>query len=110
MKDPPAGPFWEPMACSRRQAIAPVLGQLASDPAEMAANLLPQTALLSNELCHVGLPNGSGDGATALGLVSGLKKCVRICWLKGPMVMNNVASGLDETTVQEAPNPEGRQM
>jgi hypothetical protein len=76
----------------------------------MPANLLPQTALLSNELCHVGLPNGSGDGATELGLVSGLRKCVRICWLKVPIVMNKVACGLDETTVQEAPNPEGRQM
>jgi hypothetical protein len=111
IKDPPAGPLWEPMACRRRQGIAPVFGQLlGSDPAETAATLLPQTALLSNELCHVGLPNGSGDGATELGFGSGLKKCVRICWLMGPILMNNVACGLDETTVQEAPDPDGRQI
>jgi hypothetical protein len=99
------------MTCNRRQGIAPDVGQLlGSEPAEMEANLLPQTRLLSNELCHVGLPNGSGEGATELGLVSGLKKCVRICWLMGPIVMNNVACGLDATTVQEAPDPEGRQI
>jgi hypothetical protein len=63
MNLPPAGPLCEPIACNRRQGIAPVFEQLASDPAAMLASLFPHTALLSNELCHVGLPNGTGFGA-----------------------------------------------
>jgi hypothetical protein len=57
----------------------------------MDASLLPQTSLLSKELCHIGLPNGSGLGANWLGLVSGLRKWVRICWINEPKVKNNVA-------------------
>ena len=39
-----------------------------------------------------------------MGFVSGLRKWVRICWLKLPnKVVNKVACGLEELTVQEAP-------
>src|ERR1017187_6215811 len=53
------GPFCDPITCSSRQGIAPELGQLGSVPAVMLSSLLPQMTLLSKELCHVGLPNGS---------------------------------------------------
>ena len=71
--------------------MAPELGQLGSLPAGMEVSLLPQTTLLSNELCQVGLPNGSGLGANWLGFVSGLRKCVRICWINEPKMKNSVA-------------------
>src|ERR1017187_9221244 len=104
------GPFWDPIACSSRQGIAPEFGQLGSVPAVIIASLLPQTTLLSKELCHVGLPKGSAFGANPLGLVSGLRKWVRICWLKLPnQVTNKVACGLAELTVHEAPEPNGKQ-
>ena len=89
--------------------MAPELGQLGSEPAVMLSSLLPQMTLLSKELCHVGLPNGSGDGANELGFASGLRKWVRICWLKLPnTVTNKVACGLEEV-VQAAAVPDGRQ-
>jgi len=76
----------------------------------MLSILLPQMTLLSKELCHVGLPNGTGDGAYPLGFVSGLRKWVMICWVKLPnKVTNKVACGREELTVQEAPVPDGRQ-
>src|ERR1022692_2905910 len=105
------GPSWDPITWSSRQGMAPELGQLeGSEPAVMLSSLLPQMTLLSNELCHVGLPNGSGDGANELGFASGLRKWVRICWVKLPnTVTNKVACGLEELTVQEAPAPFGRQ-
>ena len=96
------------MACSSKQGIAPELGQLVSLPAGIEASLLPQTALLSKELCQVGLPNGSGLGANWFGSVSGLRKCVRICCTKLPKVKNNVACGLEGFTVQDAPVAVGR--
>jgi len=54
-----------------------VFGQLVlSDPAGIEASGFPHTLLLSRELCHVGLPKGSGFEADSFGLVLGLKKCV----------------------------------
>src|ERR1017187_3741277 len=104
------GPFSDPITCSSRQGIAPELGQLGSVPAVMLSSLLPQMTLLSKELSPVGLPQGSGDGANELGFASGLRKWVRICWVKLPnTVTNKVACGLEELTVQEAPAPFGRQ-
>ena len=60
--------------------MEPVFGQLGSEPAgiEVELKTWAQTLLLSSELCHVALPNGSGLGAASLGLASGLRKCVTI--------------------------------
>ena len=60
---PPVGPRSDPIACSKRQLIAPAFGQLASEPAGIAWSGCPHTLLLSKELCHVALPKGSGVGA-----------------------------------------------
>src|SRR5215471_11105589 len=89
---PPFGPVFDPITCSKRHGIAPVFGQLASEPAatDAPANAFAQITLLSSELCHVGLPAGSGLGAFTLGLLAGLRKCVTI-WL--PSSANSVASG-----------------
>ena len=73
---PPVGPGSEPMVCSNRQAIEPVFGQLGSSAAagiELPFRTAAHTLLLSNELCHVALPKGSGLGATSFGLASGLR-------------------------------------
>ena len=71
---PPVGPCCDPIDCSKRQPIAPALGQLASEPARIECTVCAHTMLLSNELCHVAFPKGSGFGANWLGLVSGLRK------------------------------------
>jgi len=94
---PPEEPWSEPIAVSRRQAIEPVFGQLASDPAWMAfffgSSTAAQTLLLSNELCQVALPKGSGLGALSLGFASRLRKWVMI-WICFPKnVVKSVASG-----------------
>ena len=61
---PPEGPWSEPIDVSKRQAMDPGFGQLASDPAGMAfffgSRTAAQTLLVSSELCHVALPKGSG--------------------------------------------------
>ena len=77
---PPVGPSSEPIDSSKRQAIELVFGQLGSDPAGIVfeCRTCAHTLLLSKELCHVALPNGSGFGAAALGFVSGLRKWVMI--------------------------------
>jgi hypothetical protein len=79
------------MDCSKRQAIAPVLGQLVgSEPPGIEAGIefeftktCAHTLLLSKELCHVALPKGSGFGAASLGEASGLRKWVMI-WKSCP--------------------------
>lgn len=106
---PPVSPSSDPIACNKRQLIAPALGQLASEPAGVAATRCPHTLLLSRELCQVGLPKRSGLGANSLGFVSGLRKCVAICTASPKMFVNRVASGRALLTVQEAPEPAGRQ-
>ena len=86
---PPVGPCCEPMDCSKRQAIAPVLGQLGWEPAGIEAGIVfiigtcAHTLLLSKELCHVALPKGIGFGAASLGEASGLRKWVMI-WKSCP--------------------------
>ena len=72
---PPVGPFSDPIDCSKTQAIAPVFGQLSSEPAGTAFFFCAHTLLLSKELCQVTLPKGSGFGAVSgFGFVSGLRK------------------------------------
>ena len=85
---PPVGPCCEPIDCSKRQAIAPVFGQLGSEPAGIAfeCRTCAHTLLLSKELCHVALPKGSGFGAAALGFASGLRKWVMI-WKFCPKIL-----------------------
>src|SRR5216683_681520 len=51
--------------CNKRQAIAPVFGQLSSEPAGIVYSGCAHTLLLSKELCHVALPKGSGVGAAS---------------------------------------------
>jgi hypothetical protein len=77
---PPVGPGCEPVDSSSRQGIEPAFGQLGSDPAGMMFEFstCAQTLLVSNELCHVALPKGSGLGAASFGFASGLRKCVAI--------------------------------
>src|SRR5262245_58943223 len=90
---PPLGPLSEPITCSNRQPIEPALGQLGSEPAGMDCNACAHTLLLSKELCHVALPNGSGVGANRFGFVLGLRKCVMICTSCPKRLVNSVASG-----------------
>src|SRR6266478_2176126 len=79
----------------------------SSEPDTTAGvSALAHTTLLSTELCHVGLPTGSGFGAYWLGLVSGLRKWVTI-WRSCPE--KRVAWGRLPLTVQEAPVLVGRQ-
>ena len=74
---PPMGPSREPTVSSKRQGIEPVFGQLGSPelariiafPLKTAAH----TLLLSNELCHVALPKGTGR-VGSLGFSFGLRK------------------------------------
>src|SRR6266436_7222210 len=106
---PPAGPCSDPMTCSKRQAIEPAFGQLGSEPAAIECVVWPHTLLLSRELCHVGLPKGSGFGANWLGFVLGLRKWVMICTSCSEKLVKRVASGRAPFTVQEAPVPCGRQ-
>ena len=88
---PPVGPCCDPIDSGKRQAIEPVFGQLlGSEPAGIEAGIefgktktCAHTLLLSKELCHVGLPKGSGFGAALLGFVSGLRKWVMI-WKSCP--------------------------
>src|SRR5229473_3288562 len=97
--------------CSKRQAIAPVFGQLGSEPAEIAfiCRTCAHTLLLSKELCHVALPKGTAFEAAPLGFISGLRKWVMI-WKSCPKkLVKRVASGRALLTVQEAPVPLGRQ-
>ena len=77
---PPVGPACEPIDCSSRHGIEPAFGQLGSEPAGIVfpCRTAAHTLLLSRELCHVALPNGSGLGAASFGFASGLKKCVMI--------------------------------
>jgi len=71
----PERPDFDPIICSKRQGIAPVFGQLASEPeATDGVSAFAHTTLPSRELRHVGLPKGRGFGANGLGLVSGLRK------------------------------------
>src|SRR5260370_6737178 len=109
MNLPQVGPVFDPIDCSKRQLIAPVFGQLASEPEAIACCACAHTSLLSNELCHVALPKGSGFGATWLGFVSGLRKWVMICTSCPKKLVKRVASGRAPLTVQEAPVPCGRQ-
>ena len=78
---PPVGPSFAPTVVSNRQAIEPVFGQLAgSVPAVITFSFLrtaAHTLLLSNELCHVALPKGTGC-VGSLGFSSGLRKWVMI--------------------------------
>src|SRR5690349_12841888 len=112
---PPEGPGCEPTDCSSRHGMEPVLGQVGSEPAGMLfeCSTCAQTLLVSNELCHVALPKGSGLGASSFGFASGLRKCVAI-WTSYPKTRwNRVASGRAAFTVQEAvaaPALVGRQM
>jgi len=77
MTFPPAGPGFDPIVLSKRHAMPPAFGQLASEPAVTdGVSAFAHTMLLSEELCHVGLPTGSGLGANSLGFVSGLRKWV----------------------------------
>jgi hypothetical protein len=67
-------PVLDPVVSSKRQGIAPVLGQLASEPeATGGVSAFAHTTLPSSELRQVGLPKGGvvGDG---MGLVFGLRK------------------------------------
>jgi hypothetical protein len=92
---PPEGPGWEPMDCSSRQGMESVFEQVGSEPAGMLfeCSTCAQTVLVSNELCHVALPKGSGFGAASLGLASGLRKWVAI-WTSCPKTRwKRVASG-----------------
>ena len=90
------------MDCSKRQLIDPAFGQLGSEPETIDASELPHTLLLSNELCHVALPKGSGFGANWLGFASGLRKWVRI-WMACPKKLSKrVACGQEALTVHEA--------
>lgn len=57
---PPAGPSCDPITCSSTQLIAPLFGQLESEPAGIEFTACAQTLLLSKELCQVTLPKGSG--------------------------------------------------
>src|ERR1700730_7180879 len=108
---PPVGPCGVPIACSKRQSIAPAFGQLASVPAGMVVCGLAaaHTLLLSKELCHVALAKGRGFGAKSLGLVLGLRKWVIISRGSPKKLANRVASGRAPLTVQEAPPSLGRQ-
>src|SRR6185369_3822597 len=77
---PPVGPSFDPTVVSNRQAIEPVFGQLfRSLPAGIIVPLrtAAHTLLLSNELCHVALPKGTGL-VGSLGFSSGLRKWVMI--------------------------------
>ena len=76
----PAVPRCDPIDCSSKQGIAPACEQLESEPAGIDFSGFAQTRLLSNELCQVGLPKGSGVGAFSLGFVSGLRKWV-MTWM-----------------------------
>src|SRR3954451_9859259 len=106
---PPVGPSAVPMVCSNRQSIAPAFGQLASEPAGMKFVFCAHTLLLSKELCQVTSPKRGGFGPTSFGFSTGLRKWVMI-WTAAPKrLVNRVASGRALLTVQDAPEPEGRQ-
>ena len=102
MNLPPASPSADPIDCNKRQAIAPVFGQLGSEPAGIDCSDCPHTLLLSRELCQVALPKGNGSGAFLLGLVSGLRKCVTTSSYRSKKLTKRVASGREALTVQEA--------
>jgi hypothetical protein len=73
---PSVGPSFAPTASSNRQAIEPEFGQLGSP--ELAGIAFPlrtaaHTLLLSNELCHVALPKGTGR-VGSLGFSFGLEE------------------------------------
>ena len=55
------------------------------------------------------LPKGSGLGANSLGFVSGLRKWVMIWTVYPKTFVKRVASGRAGLTVQETPEPVGRQ-
>jgi hypothetical protein len=74
-KLPPGGPASVPIDCNKRQGMAPLFGQLWSEPAGIDCSVFPHTLLLSKELCQLTLPNGSGFGANWLGLVSAKEVC-----------------------------------
>ena len=60
---PPVGPSFAPTVSSNRQAIEPLFGQLARVGAggdHISMRTAAHTLLLSNELCHVALPKGTG--------------------------------------------------
>jgi hypothetical protein len=82
---PSAGPCCVPIACSKRQPIAPAFGQTGSEPAGIVVCGLAaaHTLLLSKELCQVALAKGSGFGANSVGFVLGLRKwVVKLCGRK----------------------------
>src|SRR5690349_15252744 len=101
------------MTCSKRQAMEPVLGQLAmSAEGWIACCVWAQTLLVSNELCQVALPKATGLGANLFGFVLGLRKCVMIRTYCPKTLAKSVASGRAWFTVQEAselPSLVGRQ-
>ena len=100
---PPVGPFWFPIDSSKRQGIAPVLGQLGSDPAGIDFTAFAHTALVSKP-CHVALPlRGTGSVAFWLGFALMLVKWVMI-WTSWPKTFTKrVASGRAGLMVQEVP-------
>ena len=71
---PPVGPWSDPMDCSSKQGIAPVFGQLGSDPAAIDCSVCPHTLLESNELCHVALPNATRFRREFVGVCVGAEK------------------------------------
>ena len=111
---PPVGPSFAPTVCSNRQAIEPVFGQLVgSEPARIMVPLktAAHTLLLSNELCHVALPKGTGC-VGSMGFSFGLRKWVTIWKFSPPRLRKSVASGRAALTVHEAveaPGTVGRQ-
>src|SRR4051794_24620331 len=105
---PPAGPFSAPITWSRTQAIEPVFGQLTVlASGGIACCACAHTLLLSNELCQVTFPKGSGSGANLLGWVLGLRKCVMICTSCPKKLVNSVASGRALLMVQDAVEASG---
>src|SRR5947209_3823499 len=106
---PPVGPCAVPITCRRRQSIAPALGQLASVPAWTKFVFCAHTLLLSKELCHVASPKRGGFGPISFGFSTGLRKCV-MTWNGCPKTFaKRVASGRAFATVNDTPEPEGRQ-
>jgi hypothetical protein len=73
-KLPPVGPASVPIACNKRQGMAPLFGQLWSEPAGIDCSVFPHTLLLSKELCQLALPNGSGVWGELVGVGIGAKE------------------------------------
>jgi len=65
-----------------------------------------QTLLLSDELCQVALPKGSGLGSKLISDCVGAQEMMMICCACPKRFVNRVASGRAALTVQEAPMPE----